>query len=405
MKVLQINGVAKSGSTGKIVSGIAKELYDSGNTCLIAYSGNRETFTGDNYFKIGNRICTKWHQILAFLFGDAGFHSSIETRRLIRYIKREKPDIVHLHNIYSFYLNVAVLLSFLRKSNIRIVWTIHDCWAFTGKCTHFIFTGCQKWKEECYSCPLKSEYPQSFLLDRTKSLYNLKKKLYMGLNNQMTLVCVSHWLKSIVDQSFLGNFPNTVIYNGVDIDVFNSVITEDMRKKYHLDNKFIVLGVSNGWGKNKGLQSFLDLSKIVDESIRIVLIGLSQEQIDALPKNILGLSKTKNAEELKNWYNAADGFVSFSKAETMGMVVAEALSCGTPAIVMPTTASPELVDASTGFINNSATPAECYQHIKKIQQLGKGYFSPNCIRRANELFSSSGNYAKYVELYKKILMG
>ena len=403
MKVLQINGVAKSGSTGKIVSGIEKELVSDGHISLIAYSGNKESFIDGNYYKVGSRLTTKVHQILAFLLGDAGFHSSLETKRLINYIKREKPDIIHLHNIYSFYLNVDMLMSFLSVNDIPVVWTIHDCWAFTGKCTHFIFNGCEKWKNACYSCPLWREYPTSLFFDRTRSLYRRKKKLYDGLNNKMMLVCVSHWLKSIVDQSMLKNFPNTVIYNGINLDIFKPAVTKNMREKYNLTDKTVVLGVSNGWGKNKGLQEFLELSKIIDESICIVLVGLSDDQINSLPKNILGIPKTKNAEELSEWYNNADVFVSFSKAETMGMVVVEALSCGTPAVVMPTTASPELIDATTGFVNASATPTECYQHIKQVQKHGKSYYSFSCIQRAGELFSSTTNYKKYVELYKKML--
>jgi len=403
MKVLQINGVAKNGSTGKIVSGIEKELLLDGHISLVAYSGNKESFTDSNYYKIGSRLRTRVHQISALLFGDAGFHSSFETKRLIKFIKREKPDIIHLHNIYSFYLNVEMLISFLSDSDIPVVWTIHDCWVFTGKCTHFIFNGCEKWKNACYSCPLWREYPVSLFFDRTRSLYRRKKKLYDGLNNKIMLVCVSHWLKSIVNQSMMKKFPNMVIYNGIDSDIFKLSATKNMRNKFNLTDKFVVLGVSNGWGKNKGLQDFVELSKIIDENIRIVLVGLSDEQINSLPKNVLGIPKTQNAEELSAWYNNADVFVSFSKAETMGMVVAEALSCGTPAIVMPTTASPELIDATTGFVNVSATPIECYKHIKQVQKYGKIHYSSYCVQRAGELFSCTKNYKEYVELYKKML--
>lgn len=402
MKVLQINGVAKSGSTGKIVSGIATALRDRGHVALVAYSGNKENVADSHYYKIGSRMHTKWHQLLAYAFGDAGFHSSSETKKLIRYIKKEKPDLIHLHNIYSFYLNVDMLLSYLAESNIPVVWTVHDCWALTGKCTHFIFTGCQKWQQECRACPLKRDYPASLLLDRTTDLYRRKKKLYAGLAGKMTMVCVSNWVKSIVDQSLLKDFPNTVIYNGVDPQVFHPVQTQELRKAYDLEQKFVVLGVSNGWGKNKGFQDFLELAKLVDESVQIVLIGLSPEQIAMLPDNILGLPKTRDARELNLWYNAADVFVSFSKAETMGMVVAEAMSCGTPAVVMPTTASPELVDDATGFVNESATPAECCRHVRHIQQLGKQHYAENCIIRADALFSNEKNYAKYVDLYEKI---
>ena len=316
MKVLQINGVAKSGSTGKIVSGIATALRERGHIALVAYSGNKENVADSHHYKIGSRMHTKWHQLLAYAFGDAGFHSASETQKLIRYIEKEKPDLIHLHNIYSFYLNVDMLLSYLAESNIPVVWTVHDCWALTGKCTHFIFTGCQKWQQECRSCPLKRDYPASLLLDRTTDLYRRKKKLYAGLAGKMTMVCVSNWVKSIVDQSLLKDFPNTVIYNGVDPQVFHPVQTQQLRKTHDLEQKFVVLGVSNGWGKNKGFQGFLELAKIVDENVQIVLIGLSPEQIAMLPDNVLGLPKTRDAQELNQWYNAADVFVSFSKAET-----------------------------------------------------------------------------------------
>lgn len=402
MKVLQINGVCKSGSTGKIVSGIDEQLLKSGYESIIAYSGNHEDIKNEErFYKIGSRLSTKIHQVKAMIFGDAGFHSTCNTKKLLHYIDKQKPDIVHLHNIYSYYLNVGVLLDYLAKKKIKTVLTVHDCWVFTGHCTHFFSINCEKWQSKCFDCPLKKTYPHSLFFDRSKQLFERKAKLFKNFDS-FNVVCVSNWIKGMVDCSILKDFPNHVIYNGVDLQRFSKHTANDIKGTHNIEDKFVILGVSNGWGENKGLDKFLELAKILPQDMQIVLVGLSADQISNLPKNIIGIKKTKNFEELVDYYSSADAFVSFSKQETMGMVVVEAMSCGLPAIVMPTTASPELVTNQTGFVNVSASPEECLEHIKTIQLKGKSTYSDSCKQRVAELFSAEKNYKKYVELYEEI---
>lgn len=401
MKVLQINGVCKSGSTGKIVSGISEQLSNSGYESIICYSGNHENINQEGFYRIGSRLSTKTHQTMALIFGDAGFHSTYNTKKLLRYIESQKPDIVHLHNIYSYYLNVETLLKYLAKNKIKTVMTVHDCWVFTGHCTHFFYINCEKWQSKCFDCPLKKTYPHSLFFDRSKQLFERKAKLFKNLDS-FNVVCVSNWLKGMVDSSFLKDFPNHVIYNGVDIERFSKHTVNDIKKIHNIEDKFVILGVSNGWGENKGLDKFLELAQILPNDMQIVLVGLSAEQISNLPKNIIGRQKTKNFDELIDYYSSADVFVSFSKQETMGMVVVEAMSCGLPAIVMPTTASPELVTKQTGFVNVSASAEECLKHIKTVQSNGKKHYGDACRLRAKDLFSAEKNYKKYVELYEAI---
>lgn len=402
MKVLQINGVCNSGSTGKIVLGIERVLQAEGHESLVAYSGNHEKIENmSNRYRIASYMRVKKHQLLGFVFGDAGFHSKRETKKLIKYIETEQPNIVHLHNIYSYYLNVELLLTYLAKKEIPVVYTIHDCWPITGHCTHFVSVDCKKWKNICFDCPLKRSYPSAFV-DRTRELFLKKKALYDRFSN-LNIVCVSNWLKDIVLKSILGTFPVHIIYNGINLSKYRTVPVNDYKKKFGIEEKFLILGVSNGWGVHKGLAYFIKLANQIGPDAQIMLVGLSEEQRKLMPLNIIGLPKIQKEEDLIDIYASADTFVSFSTQETMGMVVVESMACGTPAIVMPYTASPELITSNCGFVNQSGTIEECLEYIDVIRQRGKRYYTPGCVDRVRENFSDKVNYKRYVDLYEEVI--
>lgn len=400
MRVVQINGVASSGSTGKIVAQLSEVMRNNEIENYIISSGYKEKRKAANVYFCSSNIGVRIHQILGLVFGNSGFHSPIATNKVISYIQRVKPDIVHLHNIYNYYLNVEKLLSYLKKSGIPVVWTMHDFWPITGHCTHFETVGCDKWQKQCEKCPQKSAFPYSLFFDRSKSLYRKKQKIFQSWDN-LHIVTVSNWVKSKAEQSYFADKNIVPIYNGIDLDVF---YRRPVEKLEGLKDKFIILGVSMGWTHKKGFDDFIELSRMLGDDEIIVLIGLTDTQIEGLPDNIIGIKRTANADELCDYYNMADVYVSASVEETMGLTVVEAMACGTPAIVYNKTALPELICDGCGFVCEHGVD-HLYEAIKKVRQQKKTAFSDNCIRIVSENFNKCNQYEKYCELYKEIIGG
>ena len=268
MKVFQVNSVCGTGSTGRIVCDIKQMLKNSGNDCRIAYG--RGFFDDPDCVKIENDLVFKAHVFFSRITDRQGFYSTAATRRLVRDIEQFNPDIIHLHNIHGYYLDIRVLFEFLKQYNKPVVWTLHDCWAFTGHCAYFSFAGCEKWKTECGQCPQKSAYPASVLIDNSKKSFNLKKDLFTDIDN-LQIVTPSNWLNGVVKESFLKKFPVTTIYNGIDLNVFKP-LKSDFKSKNGLSGKKVVLGVANVWEKRKGLDDFIKLSKVLPNDYKIVLV-------------------------------------------------------------------------------------------------------------------------------------
>lgn len=401
MKLLQINSVVNSGSTGRIAEEIGQAAISVGWDSLIAF-GRDEKPSTSKLIKIGNDWDIKIHGLQTRLFDRHGLASKNSTRDFIKHFELFKPDIVHLHNIHGYYLNYELLFSFLKEVNIPVVWTLHDCWPFTGHCAHFSFVGCEKWKSHCYSCPQKKEYPTSLIFDRSKKNFKLKKKRFTSLPN-LTLVPVSNWLSCILKESFLKIYPIKVINNGINTEVFRPITDHKFRIKHQLEVKFILLGVASIWSPRKGLRDYLELSKLLDDNYQIVLVGLTREQINKLPDNILGLERTGSVEELVELYSAADIVLNLSYEETFGLTTAEGFACGTPGIVYNATASPELIDDSTGFVVEPGDLNGLMDAIKKIKVNGKEYYSNACVNRAQRHYRKEDRFKEYIELYESLL--
>jgi glycosyltransferase involved in cell wall biosynthesis len=401
MKVVQINGAAQNGSTGRIVSQLSDVMTFQGIENYIITSGYKERNTKDNVYVVSNDIKVKIHQIEAYILGDAGFHSNITTRHIIQILDSIKPDVVHLHHIYGFWLNVEVLLNYLKKNEIHVVWTIHDFWPITGHCTHFEAIGCEKWKSECGLCEQKRSYPYSLIFDRSKELYVRKKKIFQDWDN-LHIITVSEWVAHFVKLSYLREKVISVIPNGVDLEVFH-FDGENIRPA-ELQNKFIILGVAMSWSLNKGLNDFIQMSKKLEKDERIILIGLSDNQKKNLPENVIGLSRTNSVEELRKYYCAADVYVSPSIEETMGMTVAEALACGTPAVVYKNTALTELITPATGVAVEQGYN-ELYEGIRHVKAAGKEKYVKACRNYIIENYEKTKQYEKYCEYYRSILRG
>jgi putative colanic acid biosynthesis glycosyltransferase len=401
-KIIQISVEGNMGSTGTIAESIGEIAISRGWESYIAFGRFKRT-SKSTTIKIGNLIDILIHGLLTRIFDLHGYGSKHATKKLIKQINHINPDIIHLHNLHGYYINIEVLFEFLSKVNIPVIWTFHDCWPMTGHCSHFDFVGCDKWKIECNNCPQLREYPKSLFLDRSRKNYYSKKKLFTSVDN-LTVVSVSNWLNNIVEKSFMNKLSSRVIYNGIDINLFSPErLNNCIRDKYCIQEKFMILGVATTWTDRKGLKDFLELSKYIDSNIIIVLIGLSSSQIKNLPKNIIGLKRTENKQELRDLYVECDVYMNLSVEETFGLTTAEALACGTPAIVYNSTASPELIDRSTGIVVEKQNIQNILLALDEISRNGKLYYSEACRSRAINLFDQKNRFNEYFELYDEKL--
>lgn len=399
MKVIQINSVCGIGSTGRIATDIHEKLNQLQNDSYIIY-GRKQARHCDNAIRIGSSISTVRHLLKTVITGSHGFGSMKETEEIIETIKMIDPDIIHLHNIHGYYINLSVLFNYLEQVNKPVVWTLHDCWAFTGHCAYFDFAGCDKWKRICERCPQRTSYPFSLLHDNSKKNYARKKILFNSVAN-MTFVTPSRWLLSNLKMSFINKYPSEVINNGINLSMFKPT-NSNFRARYDLDGKFIILGVANIWEKRKGLRYFIELSKQLEDDEVIVIVGLSKLQMLMMGKNIIGLSRTQNQQELVEIYSAADVFFNPTLEETMGMVNVESLACGTPVITFNTGGSIECVDESTGYIIGKGSLNEARECISIVKSRGKLYYSHLCIARARALYDKEAKISEYINLYNRL---
>nr|WP_106783605.1 glycosyltransferase family 4 protein [Lysinibacillus timonensis] len=395
MKVLQINSVCGVGSTGRIATSINVLLQTNGHEGYIAY-GRGTVEETDNIFKIGNNLDNYFHVAKTRMLDLHGYGSKSSTERFIQKIEEINPDIIHLHNIHGYYINIKTLFNYLKKVNKPVIWTLHDCWAFTGHCVHFEYVNCDKWKTGCYSCPQKKEYPKSMLADNSELNYKKKKELFTSLEN-MTIVTPSDWLANLVQQSFLKKYPVKTINNGIDIKVFKPT-QSSFREKYEIGNRFIILGVAR-WDKRKGLDYFVRLSKELNDEYQIVIVGLTDKQLKRLPENIIGITQTNDVQELVEIYSAANVFVNTTLEDNFPTTNIEAMACGTPVITFETGGSVESIDVNTGIIVEQGNFEELVDTIMTIKNSNRE-FRDACIARVKEYYISEKKYKEYINLYE-----
>ncbi len=400
-KLVQINTVC-NGSTGRIMNQIQEEAIKNGYEAYSFFG--RGTPVNKNCIKIDTKIEVLWHVFISRLFNLQGHGSVFATYRLIKKIDKINPDIIQLHNMHGYYINFKILFKYLKKKNTPVVWTLHDCWAFTGHCTYYTANNeCNQWnnKDKCSNCKYNKVYPKAFFGDkRVKKEYLLKERLINDIK-KITLVVPSNWLKEQVKMSFLKNKPIKVIHNFVDTSIFRNIKDSEIKEKYRIDqNKKVILGVADGWSVNKGIDKFIKLSEIIDdEKESIVMVGLTDEQIKKLPKNIIGIKKTENIEELVKLYSMADVFFNPSIQETFSMVTLESLACGTPCVVMSSTATPELIkNKSCGVIEDGFNYKKIYQDLEQVM---KNKNVEECIKFAGKY--DIKNICKYIKQYDEVL--
>lgn len=397
MKILQINTVYKTGSTGGIMANMHRMLSSSGFDSYVAYG--RGNHNEKNTIRIGNSLDKYLHAIGTRIFDKHGLYSKNATAEFIAKIDKLDIDIVHLHNIHGYYLNYEILFNYLASKKTKVIWTLHDCWSFTGHCSYYDYIGCNKWQTICNHCPQKNKYPLSYVMDNSNNNFLLKSKLFSGLDN-LTIVTPSKWLAGEVGKSFLRNYPVKIINNGVDLTVFKQ-IKNDFREKNNLENKFLILGVANIWEARKGLDYFLRLSKTLNADEKIILVGLNDTQINSLPRDIIGIKKTHNTQELADIYSTADVFVNPTLEDNLPTTNLESLACNTPVITFNSGGSAECVDKNCGIV----VAKEDFDHlrfaIQKIKQKPEKY-STFCRDRAEKYFNKEQKFQEYIKLYKTI---
>lgn len=350
MRILQINSVCGVTGTGRIVADLYDAAIAHGHECMIAYGEHKYQNNPGSMqtLEIGCLFDCQKHALLTRLWDMQGFGSRKATQRFLEKVDAYQPDVIHLHNLHGYYMNIELLFQYLKQRKIRVIWTLHDCWPFTGHCVHFQNVGCERWKEGCHDCPQTRQYPSSLWRDRSYKNYLEKREIFTGVED-MTLLLPSRWMEERVCQSFLQHYKMQVVYNGIDLDIYKPE-PSSFRQKYGLENQYIVLGVANVWVERKGLATFLELAKTLGKEYSIVLVGLNAEQIAQMPQGILGLPRTDNALQLAQIYTAADVFVNPSREETFGLTVAEAMACGTWPIVYAGTACAEVVEQGAGQV-------------------------------------------------------
>lgn len=402
MRIVQINGGAK-GSTGKIMMGIAEVARAQGHEVMCASpitTTNRDAGEDCGYYRIGTFNSRRLNVALARITGFNGCFAWFETYKLLKKIDEFKPDIIHLHNLHDSYINLPMLFSYIKKHNVPTVWTLHDCWAFTGQCPCFTIVKCDKWKVGCHNCPQYKEYPAS-LYDNTKKMWQLKKKWFTGVKN-MTIVTPSEWLAGLAKESYLKEYPIQVINNGIDLDVFKPTHS-NFREQYGIPgDKYIVLGVSFAWGYRKGLDCFVEMAEKIGERYQIVLVGTDDEIDKNLPQNIISIHRTQNQKELAEIYSAADVFAMPTREENYPTVNMEAIACGTPVVTFDTGGSPEMLDDKTGIVVEANDIEATKKAIKDICEKKKCNDEEYIVAYSKN-FDMKKRFAEYIELYANVL--
>lgn len=400
--LLQINSTANWGSTGKIAEQIGARAISQGWDSYIAY-GRYANPSRSKIIKVGSKFSQFLHLIESIIFDNHGLASRIATKALVKKIKKLSPDIIHLHNIHGYYLNYKILFEYLITANVPVVWTLHDCWPYTGHCAHYVHDGCCQWQNQCTRKDCSRVYPRSYLA-QTKRNFLLKQRLFTSIGSRLVLTPVSSWLAEQAKQSFLGKQRIHFIYNGVDTSVFIPQDTSDIKPKFKLEGKKVLIGVASTWSEEKGFSDYLELRKKLSDDYVILIVGVNSAEINKLPDGIIGIKRTQSPKELAELYSISDIVLSLSRAETFGLTVAEGMACGTPAVVYNNTAIPELITSDTGVVvNNTGDIDGVVKAIETILGRGKQNYTEACRKRAVEYFDNRKCFNEYMKLYDRLL--
>ncbi len=401
MKVAQINSVYGFGSTGIIVRDIEQLLQKNGDTSCIIYQ--QANMSVENGLCVGNPIDWKLHAFFTRVRGKQAYGSVLSTKKMLNYLDKQNPDVVHLHNLHSNYINLNILLNYLAKKNIPTVITLHDCWFFTGKCLHFIVCGCEKWKTQCKNCPQNKEDVKSLFFDQSTQVFEDKKKYFQNIPS-LTVVGCSEWMKNLAEKSPIFSGRKIFrIYNGVDTDIFHYRSSQTFRKRNRLDNYFVILGMANKWFQDRNRDILKNILDVLAEDEVIVIIGCSEEQ----KQKLIGINKVitmgyiNNRDELADIYSSSDVFVNLTFEDTLPTVNMEAICCGTPVITYDSCGSPELVeDGRTGYIIPIKNFTALKNSLKKIREGNLSRYE--CEKIGQRCFNKNKQYLSYLQIYNDL---
>lgn len=372
MKYLFINAVAGNTSTGRIAAEQCRELQKEGHECVLAYGRWKVNCDDVKTVKIGNKLDYEIHGILTRLVDINGFASKRATRKFLKWAEEYNPDVVWLHNIHGYYINVEMLFNWIKsRPNMQVKWTLHDCWTLTGHCTHFMVAKCMQWKRSCTKCTQLREYPACYGISNVRKNHERKKKAFTGVN-KMKIITPSNWLAELVRQSYLGEYPVEVSYNQIDTNVFKKT-NSNFRKDFNLENEIIILGVANVWNERKGLYDFYNLARMLDEKYAIVLVGVSEKQINQFTEIMTNTYLSKVEKEKYTVYTKAEK----DKKESINNTLKIAKPIESKVIPQDVNKLYEAITGCTytGNITNDLKCSKfvCVQHTNSIQQLVEIY--------------------------------
>lgn len=399
MRIVQINAVYKIGSTGKIMSDLNDVIVASGHEgyMVCAYAPVKDIPNLYVTEHVNHELAVRKNIFISRVTGTMGYRQKTATKKMIEWIKKKEPDVVHLHNIHGDWLNIHVLFEYLKASNVKVVWTLHDCWSFTGRCSYFEQINCSKWVNGCYQCINNKVYPITYFFDWTKQMWKDKKELFTGLKN-LIIVTPSQWLADYVKKSYLSDYEIKVIHNGIDMNVFYPQKAQSV----YLNNcvgKKIILGCASSWTERKGLLDFYKLNEMIDhKEYQIILVGLNGRQLSEVPSDIVAIGRTNNVKELAELYSCADVFVNPTYQDNFPTTNLEALACGTPVITYRTGGSVESVDDTVGAVVEQGDVKALFDAIRCIEKNDK--MSVCCANMAQNCFNKMDRFRDYVNVYE-----
>ena len=399
-RLLQINPVVRlNTSTGRIMKEIGEIAMAAGWESYIAYSGARDGVPqhSSQLVPVGNKLDLAVHAVATRLFDAHGLVSRRATKQLIRRIKEIDPDIIHIHNVHGYWLNYPLLCQYLRESGKPVIWTVHDCWLYTGHCYYYSAARCDKWQTGCGHCPQKRTFPATWVFDRSARNWRIKQRVFGSLE-RLTIVPVSDWIRQEMAHSFLADKPFRVIHNGIDLDVFHPAEPGAERPA-----GTVILGVATLWHEEKGVRDFIDLAGRLHDGEHLVLVGrMSEEQRAAFPAGVEFIERTENVAKLAALYAQATAFVNPTWQDNYPTVNLEAIACGTPVVTYRTGGSVEAVTAGTGFVVEQGDVQGLLDRVRELAAEDRKAVTERCRAHALQHFSKQERYQDYIRLYESL---